>query len=131
MVLNEISASAQIGFPILSAMIFFPVLAALALRFIGDETLARRAALAAAGFELLLTVMLLVGFIPGTAAFQYSERHLWIETIGASYHLGVDGISVLFMPLTALITLMVMLLGGNGTRFMSKAYLSNILCCRA
>lgn len=127
MVLNEMTASAQIGFPILSTMIFFPVFAALALRLISDETLARRAALAAAGIELLLAVLLLVGFVPGTAAFQYTEQHLWIQTIGASYHLGVDGISVLFIPLTAVITLMVMLLGGNGTRFMSKAYLSNIL----
>ena len=127
MALNEISASAQIGFPILSTMIFFPIIAALALRLIGDEALARRAALAVAGVQMLLAVLLLVGFVPGIADFQYSERHLWLETIGSSYHVGVDGISVLFIPLTALVTIMVMVLGGNGTRFMSKAYLSNIL----
>ena len=82
MALNEISASAQIGFPILSTMIFFPILAALALRLIGDEALARRAALAVAGVQMLLAVLLLVGFVPGIADFQYAERHLWIETIG-------------------------------------------------
>ncbi len=125
--MTEITASAQIGFPILSAMIFLPVLAAVGLRFITDEKLARQTAFGVAFVELALAAMLLVGFVPGTAAFQFTERHLWIDTIGSSYHLGVDGISVLFMPLTALITIMVMTLGGNGTRFMSKAYLSNIL----
>lgn len=127
MVLNEIQSSAQIGFPILSAMILLPLAMAVGLRFMRSTALARRMAIATVALELLLAAALLLHFIPGVADFQFTERHLWIETIGASYHLGVDGISVLFIPLTALVALMVLLLGGNGTRFLSRAYLSAVL----
>lgn len=127
MILNEIPSSTQIGFPILSAMILLPLAVAVGLRVVRDTALARRLAIGTVALELVLAVALLLHFIPGSADFQFTERRLWIENIGVSYHLGVDGISVLFIPLTALVALMVLLLGGNGTRFMSRAYLSSVL----
>lgn len=127
MILNEIPSSTQIGFPVLSTLILLPLLVAVGLRFLRDDALARRLAIGTVALELVLATALLLHFIPGITDFQFTEQHQWIKNLGISYHLGVDGISVLFIPLTALVTLMVLLLGGNGTRFMSRAYLSAVL----
>lgn len=131
MVINEIFASQQIGFPILSTLIGLPLLAALAIRFVSDTATVKTIALSAALAELALSLYLLINFIPGISDFQFAERHLWIQTIGASYHLGVDGISVLFIPLTALVTLLALLVGGNTPKFSSKAYLGSVLIFEA
>ena len=131
MILNEIFASQQIGFPILSTLIGLPLVAALAIRFVTDTASIKVIALAAALAELVLALWLLVSFIPGNADIQFAERRLWIDTIGASYHLGVDGISVLFIPLTALVTLLVMLVGGSTPKFFSKTYLGSVLVFEA
>ena len=131
MILNEVFASQQIGFPILSTLIGLPLVAALAIRFVTDTASIKAIALAGALAELALALWLLVNFIPGSADIQFAERRLWIDTIGASYHLGVDGISVLFIPLTALVTLLAMLVGGNTPKFFSKTYLGSVLVFEA
>ena len=131
MVVNEIFASQQIGFPILSTLIGLPLVVALAIRFVTDTASIKAIALAGALAELALALWLLVNFIPGSADIQFAERRLWIDTIGASYHLGVDGISVLFIPLTALVTLLAMLVGGNTPKFFSKTYLGSVLVFEA
>ena len=131
MVVNEIFASQQIGFPILSTLIGLPLAVAVAIRFVTDTASIKAIALAGALAELALALWLLVNFIPGSADIQFAERRLWIDTIGASYHLGVDGISVLFIPLTALVTLLAMLVGGNTPKFFSKTYLGSVLVFEA
>ena len=131
MVVNEIFANQQIGFPILSTLIGLPLVVALAIRFVTDTASIKAIALTGAMVELALALWLLVSFIPGSADIQFAERRLWIDTIGASYHLGVDGISVLFIPLTALVTLLVMLVGGNTPKFFSKTYLGSVLIFEA
>jgi NADH:ubiquinone oxidoreductase subunit 4 (subunit M) len=47
----------------------------------------------------------------GTAAMQFVELHAWIPRFNINYHLGVDGISVLFILLNSFITLLVVLAG--------------------
>ena len=64
MIVNEIFASQQIGFPILSTLIGLPLVAALAIRFVTDTASIKVIALAAALAELLLALWLLVSFIP-------------------------------------------------------------------
>ena len=127
MVVNEIFASQQLGFPILSTLIGLPLLAALAIRAVSDAGTVKAIAVGAALAELALSLWMLVHFVPGSTDMQFAERRLWIESIGASYHLGVDGISVLFIPLTALVTLLAMLVGGNTPKFLSKTYLGSVL----
>jgi len=58
---------------------------------------------------LLVTLPLYGGFQTGTAAMQFVEKAVWIERFNINYHLGVDGISFWFVPLTAFITVIVVL----------------------
>ncbi len=86
-------------FPLLSALIFFPLGVCLALFFIREPGRVRVVTLAASLIELALAVPLL-GFDLGTSSFQFQEYHAWVPAWGLSYHLGVDGISILMVVLT-------------------------------
>ncbi|MFN8736473.1 MAG: NADH-quinone oxidoreductase subunit M [Betaproteobacteria bacterium] len=71
----------------------------------------RTVALAGSLLGLLVTMPLYTGFDPGTADLQFVEKAVWIERLNAHYHLGVDGISVWFVLLTAFITVIVVIAG--------------------
>ncbi|UEG45239.1 NADH-quinone oxidoreductase subunit M [Paracidovorax citrulli] len=58
---------------------------------------------------LAVTLPLFSGFDNGTAAAQFVEKLLWIERFNVHYHLGLDGISFWFVPLTAFITVIVVI----------------------
>lgn len=60
---------------------------------------------------LLVTVPLYSGFELGTAAMQFVEKASWIERFNIHYHLGVDGISLWLVLLTAFITVVVVVAG--------------------
>ncbi len=89
---------------ILSALIFLPVLGALILLFIRDAATVRRIAIIFSLAELALCIPLLANFNSSLATMQFSENMEWIRAWNINYHLGVDGISVLFVALTALLT---------------------------
>ncbi len=91
------------GFPILSALIFLPLVGALVLLFVKDESMCRNLALATTSIVALLSLRLLFGFDRGTSNFQFVEKHSWIETFNISYIIGVDGISILLILLTTII----------------------------
>ncbi len=127
MILEEVLAAEQIGFPILSALIFLPILWAVLLIFIRDDGLVRRVALGGALLELILALIMVFNFVPGTPDLQFVERSEWMPNLGVGYHVGVDGISVLFIPLTAFLTVMVMLLSWSTVRFLTRPYLIAVL----
>ncbi|PJA79110.1 MAG: NADH-quinone oxidoreductase subunit M, partial [Nitrospirae bacterium CG_4_9_14_3_um_filter_51_5] len=87
----------QFGFPILTFLTFFPLLGALVLWALKDQDLIRKSALGIASLEMVVASLMLWRFVPETAAMQFAERHEWIPFLGISYHLAVDGISVLFV----------------------------------
>jgi NADH-quinone oxidoreductase subunit M len=92
------------SWPILSTVIFLPLAGALFILILrGDDGAARRNARYIALWTTIVTfaVSLLIwrDFDPTTAEFQFVEKHDWIGT-GITYHLGVDGISMLFIILT-------------------------------
>ncbi|TFI47923.1 NADH-quinone oxidoreductase subunit M [Diaphorobacter sp. DS2] len=62
---------------------------------------------ALAGFAV--TLPLIGGFDNGSAAAQFVEKSMWIERFNVHYHLGVDGIAFWFVPLTAFITVIVVI----------------------
>ncbi|MDH4391659.1 MAG: NADH-quinone oxidoreductase subunit M [Aquabacterium sp.] len=72
---------------------------------------ARWVALVGAVLSFIVTIPLITGFDTGTAALQFSENLLWIERFNVRYHLGIDGISVWFVLLTAFITVVVVVAG--------------------
>jgi NADH-quinone oxidoreductase subunit M len=97
---------------LLSLAIWLPVLAGAVLLAIGRDEHAhtvRWMALIASLAGFLVTIPLITGFNPGTAAFQFTENLPWIERFNVHYHLGVDGISLWFVPLTAFITVIVVI----------------------
>jgi NADH-quinone oxidoreductase subunit M len=74
---------------------------------------ARSVALGTAGFTLALAVLVLGQFEGGSGAMQFVERHAWIQSLGVDYHLGVDGLGLLMVVLSALLVPMAMLASGT------------------
>ncbi|MDN3921631.1 NADH-quinone oxidoreductase subunit M [Roseateles violae] len=97
---------------ILSLAIFLPIVSGLLLLILGrDEQVkaVRWMALIAAVASFAATLPLIAGFDTASAAMQFSENLVWIERFNIRYHLGVDGISMWFVPLTAFITVIVVI----------------------
>jgi NADH-quinone oxidoreductase subunit M len=100
--------------PWLSLSIWIPILAGLALLGAGrDENakVVRTIALAGSLLGLLVTLPLLLGFDPAKGGLQFVEKAMWIERLNVHYHLGVDGLSVWFVLLTAFTTVIVVIAG--------------------
>jgi NADH-quinone oxidoreductase subunit M len=96
---------------LLSVLIWLPIGAGLALLVLGDRNIAagRWLALAASLLTLALTVPLWIHFDTGTAALQFAEKLAWIPRFQAYYALGVDGISLPLIVLTAFMTVPVVI----------------------
>ena len=126
--LEEIFFPTQIGFPILSVLVFLPLLGAMLVWMMkSDELLIRIAGIAITSMEFLLTVWLLFTFKTHTAAMQFVEQIDWIPAIGISYHLGIDGISVLFIGVTAFLSLLTMLFSWDLSIEKVKGYVMALL----
>ena len=96
----------------LSLAIWLPILAGVVLLALGRDDNARAVrwfALVAAIAAFLVTIPLITGFDTTSAALQFQTSLPWIERFHANYHLGVDGISVWFVLLTAFITVIVVI----------------------
>jgi len=99
---------------ILSLAIWLPVAFGVLLLAVGRQenaAAARWIALIGAVIGFLVTIPVMTGFDNSTAAMQFVEKASWIERFNVFYHLGVDGISMWFVPLTAFITIIVVLAG--------------------
>ncbi|GAB6141864.1 NADH-quinone oxidoreductase subunit M [Methylosoma difficile] len=95
-------------FPLLSVLIALPLMGMLVLAACQHPRLAKTLALAFALTELLLAIVAVWVFNPDNEAFQLVESHVWIPSLNIQFLLGIDGISVLFLPMTALLTLLAM-----------------------
>lgn len=96
--------------PYLSLAIWLPIAFGVLIMAVGNDEnapMVRSLSLFAAVVSFLVTLPLYFQFDTSTAALQFTEIHPWIESFGASYSLGVDGLSVWFVILTALITVFV------------------------
>ena len=91
--------------PWLSCIVFAPWFGALVLaclRRLGG-TAARVVGLAFSLSTLVLGLAALAAFHPAAPGFQLVERHAWIATLHVDYHLGLDGMSLLLVLLTAIV----------------------------
>ena len=95
---------------LLSLAIWVPIAAGV-LALAGGERHARWISLAGAILGFLVTIPLYTGFDLQSADFQFEQRYLWIERFAIHYHLGVDGISLLFVLLNSFITILVVIAG--------------------
>jgi NADH-quinone oxidoreductase subunit M len=102
------------GLGLLSAAIWLPIAFGTLLLALGRDSHAgavRAIALVGALASFLVTIPLVTGFDNGTAAMQFVEKMPWIARFNVNYHLGVDGLSVWFVLLTAFITVIVVIAG--------------------
>ena len=99
---------------LLSLAIWTPIVFGVVLLALGRDDQARTVrwvALIGALASFLVTLPLYDGFKRGTAAMQFVEKFPWIERFNVNYHLGVDGISLWFVLLTAFINVVVVIAG--------------------
>ncbi|MBB3292983.1 NADH-quinone oxidoreductase subunit M [Mitsuaria sp. BK045] len=97
---------------LLSLSIWLPIVCGGLLLALGRDNNAgavRWMALVASVASFLVTLPLITGFDTSTAAMQFVENASWIERFNIHYHLGVDGISMWFVPLTAFISIIVVI----------------------
>ena len=102
------------NYPLISLAIWIPILAGLVVLATGGDRnapLARMLALAGAIVGLLVTIPLWTGFDVTQGSMQFVELKTWIPRFNINYHLGVDGISMLFVLLNSFITIIVVLAG--------------------
>lgn len=91
--------------PILSTVTFLPLVGALLILLIRDDGQGarrniRNVALLTTVFTFILSLFVWIGFDNSVPGFQMVEKREWLDS-GISYHMGVDGISMLFVILTA------------------------------
>ena len=100
--------------PLLSLAIWVPILGGLLVLATGSDRnapLARMLAFAVAVAGFVVTIPLYTGFDTTTSAMQFVELTSWVPRFNVNYHLGVDGLSVLFVILNAFITILVVMAG--------------------
>ena len=104
---------ASSNWPVLSLLIWLPIFGGLAVIVAGEQraALARLLALAVAGATFVLSILLYAGFDTSTAAMQFTEAEMWIETFDIWYALGVDGFSVPLILLTTFFGVLVVIAG--------------------
>jgi NADH-quinone oxidoreductase subunit M len=92
--------------PLLSLVIFTPWAGAALLTFLrgASPATARALTLVFSLSTLALSAVLLGGFNPDSVAPQFVERHTWISALNVHYHLGLDGLSLLLVLLTGILT---------------------------
>ena len=103
----------QLDWPILSVLVWLPIAAGVLLLLVGERNAAvgRWLALAASVATFAISVLLWREFDPSTASMQFFEQQPWIGAFNAWYTLGVDGISMPLIVLTAFITPLVVIAG--------------------
>ena len=102
------------GLPVISVAIWLPIIFGILVLASGNDKnapLARVLALVGSVLGFVVTIPLYTGFARDTSQMQFVEMHGWITRYNINYHLGVDGISVLFILLTAFFTPIVVLAG--------------------
>lgn len=122
----------MIDLPILSLSIFLPLLSALYITFfIGQSKSERKqiyvmyVAILSSILTLITTTYLVASFDSDVSGYQFVEQYNWIQSIGLEFYIGIDGLSVYFIFLTALLTLICIV----GSLFTIKKYIKEFMIC--
>ncbi len=115
--------------PLLSLVIWGPILIGLGVLFVGDQnpTGARRLALVGSALTFVLSIPLYTAFDAGTADMQFQELLPWISTFDVNYHLGVDGFSMPLILLTSFMTVVVVIAGWEVIQTRVSQYMAAFL----
>jgi len=113
--------------PILSFLIWLPIVGGLGVLIVGDRFGAKQFALGVALVTFLLSLPLYVGFNAADAGMQFVEKYLWIDTFNIHYHLGVDGLSMPLILLNTFITVLVVIAGWEVIKYRISQYMAAFL----
>lgn len=94
---------------LLSLLIFLPIVLALAVTAWPQKSTLRYLALAGSLVEFVVSIFVLIQFDKASPALQLVEKRVWVERLGISYFLGVDGISLMLVMLTTFLTPVIIL----------------------
>src|SRR5664280_2316750 len=118
----------EAGFPLLSLIILLPLLGAIATGVTSNIKFAKKIALATASLELILTLIAVLLFnVTEGNNFQLVEHYAWIPSLNIEFLLGIDGISVLFLPMSALLTLMAIIASWNSVQHLHPFHFALLL----
>jgi NADH-quinone oxidoreductase subunit M len=117
---------------LLTSMGLLPLIGAglIALLPATNAKLVKQSALLVSVLVAALGITMAIGFDRGVTGFQYVERYSWIPSLGISYQLGIDGLSLILILLSVLLVPIVILAGWNeseGGRFSVKTFYILIL----
>jgi NADH-quinone oxidoreductase subunit M len=117
------------NFSIISLLLLSPIVGIFLLWTSPNLYFVRSVALITSLFCLLLSLMLLSGFDQNfhIDGFQFVERIAWIPSLNINYAVGVDGISILFLPLTSLLFFGVIVSSWTGIRTLPRLYYTFLL----
>ena len=115
------------NFPLLTLIVFLPLAGAMATLFTQNRQQTQAVALLATLATFALTLLPLQQFQPGQAGFQFVEQATWIPSLGISYQMGIDGLSLFLLPLTGLLSLAAVLISWNKIQVKQKAYFVSFL----
>ncbi|WNG89187.1 NADH-quinone oxidoreductase subunit M [Mycobacterium sp. ITM-2016-00317] len=106
------------SFPLLTVLWVVPMVGALVVMVLpaAARTLAKWVALAVSLVVLAVAGVVAVGFDPGGEQFQFVENYRWIPSFGTGYILGVDGIALALVVLTAVLLPLLIVAGWNDAR---------------
>jgi len=109
---------------LLSIITFLPLAGAILLLFVGKQSTKaiRTAALLVSGLTFLVSIPLFLQFDPTISGMQFEQVADWIPSLGTSYHVGVDGISLLLILLTTLLSPLAILASWNSIDRKVKEY---------
>ena len=77
--------------------------------------------------DLCIAVVILINFDPAYPGFQFIEERRWIDSLSVQYKLGIDGVSVLFLPLTIVLFLGVVVSSWHSVQSLPRLYYSLLL----
>ena len=118
----------NVSFPLLSFTILLPLLGAIITGITCNINLAKKITLIIASFELVLTLIALFLFNPSDGNhFQLVEHYAWIPNLNIEYLIGIDGISVLFLPMSALLTVIAIIASWNSVQHQQRLHFALLL----
>jgi len=121
----------QLGYSILSWTVFLPVIGAVLLLFMRNAAAIRWTTLLVTILTLFVSWPILQNFDKSTYKMQFVEKHEWIPTWGINYFIGIDGISVLFIFLTTIISILCVLVSWKAIEDKVKEFHIAILTMEA
>ena len=115
------------NYPLLSLVVWLPILGGIAVLLNGDNSRTRPLSLTVALVTLYLSTWLYMGFDMSTFDMQFVEYLPWISAYGIHYHLGIDGFSMPLIILTAFSTVIVVIAGWEVIQDRPSQYMAAFL----